>query len=659
MWMGSFWGAALAAGTGWFLHSYPAGGGFIDQSYNLLQVARGDRAASQAVLVYMDEESHVALDQPLNRAWDRRLHARLVDRLTAAGARAIVFDVVFSEPSGDAAMDREFAAALARSRRVVLAADHVPLGETMRKYFPPIDALRDNSAGVGSAEVRPGRDMIVRIHTPDDGLPPLAWAAAELLALPLTQNPDAVNAPRWINYYGRANFLPSVSYHEALRPEAASEALFKDRVVFVGARVLTKFAGERKDEYRSPFSRWTTGVAAAERRGVFMSGVEIQATMFLNLLRGDWLRRLGLRAELCWILLAALGAGAGLVRLRPVVSVATGLGLMAFVAGASYGLLAWQRLWFPWLIAEAAVAVALAWAILFNSVQLYVQKRVLENTLGLYLSPKLVRKFAGNPQFLKPGAEKQMLTILFSDIAGFTALSEGMDSDELARVMNRYFHTAVSHCIHPTDGTVVKYIGDAIFAFWNAPDEQPDHAARACRAALLFRDKPMGEMQGHPLRTRLGLHTGEANVGNFGSQERVDYTALGESINLASRLEGLNKHLGTEVLISRATADVVRGAFVTRPLGSFRLKGFGRPVEVEELVGLPADEEPTRKWREGFAIALGAFRKRDLAAARAAFITTLSLKPGDGPSDFYLDRIEKELAAAGADWNAETEIREK
>jgi adenylate cyclase len=659
-WMNSVWGVVFAAGIGWYFHAFPAGGDFIDRSYNLLQVARGDRPVSEAVLVYMDESDHLALGQAQNRPWDRRLHARLVDRLTAAGARAIVFDVVFSDPAaGDPAADQEFAAALVRSRRVVVAADHIPLDENIKKYVPPIDEIRTNAAAIGSAEVRPGRDMIVRMHTPDDGMPSLSWVTAEFLSLPATQQPDAANSLRWLDYYGRANILPWVSYQDALEPGTIPDSTFKDRVVFVGARAITKLAGERKDEYRSPFSRWTLGVAAAQRRGVFMSGVELQATAFLNLLRGEWLTRFGPRVELFLILLVGVGAGAALVQMRPVFSAACGFGLMALVGAAAYGLLAWKRVWFPWLIVEAELAVALAWAILFSSVQMYAQKRVFENTLALYLSPKLVRKFVGNPQFLKPGADKQMLTILFSDIANFTAISEGLDSDELARLMNRYFHTAVSKCIHPTDGTVVKYLGDSIFAFWNAPEEQVDHAQRACRAALLFRDASMGEMGGRPLCTRIGLHTGVANVGNFGSEERVDYTALGENINLASRLEGLNKHLGTVVLISRATAEAARGLFVTRPLGLFRLKGFGRLVEVEELVGLSAAAESTRAWREAFAAALAEYTKGKLDAARAAFVSVLKLKPEDGPAQFYLSRIEKNLAPPDAEWSGEVEIYEK
>jgi adenylate cyclase len=298
--------------------------------------------------------------------------------------------------------------------------------------------------------------------------------------------------------------------------------------------------------------------------------------------------------------------------------------------------------------------------VLFNSVQLYVQKRLFEFTLGLYLSPKLVAKFSSSPALLKPGAEKQKLTLMFSDIADFTSISEKMDSDELAAMMNEYFQGAVGSCVHATDGTVVKYIGDAIFALWNAPEHQPDHAARACAAALHFRELSKQPVHGRSLRTRIGLHTGVANVGNFGSEDRVDYTAIGESVNLASRLEGLNKHLGTDCLISGATKAEIGEQFVTRKLGQFQLKGFEGLVEVHELVAFPDQVEASRAWREAFAEALNNFEQRNLVFAEIGFRRVSELKPEDGPAKFYLARIkelaEQELPEA---WATHTIVKEK
>jgi adenylate cyclase len=261
---------------------------------------------------------------------------------------------------------------------------------------------------------------------------------------------------------------------------------------------------------------------------------------------------------------------------------------------------------------------------------------------------------------LKPGADKQRLTFLFSDIADFTTISEKMDGDELAGIMNEYFQRGVDNCIKKTDGTVVKFIGDAIFAFWNAPDPQPDHAKRACEAALLFRDYSKTPVRDRLLHTRIGLHTGVAQVGNFGSEERVDYTALGESVNLASRLEGLNKHLGTDCLISGATKADIGDAFVTRKLGEFQLKGFAGFVRVHELVGFPGQAESSRLWREAFDEALNNYEQRNLEFAELGFRRVLELKADDGPSKFYLGRIEElSQQVLPEAWATQTIIKEK
>jgi adenylate cyclase len=253
-----------------------------------------------------------------------------------------------------------------------------------------------------------------------------------------------------------------------------------------------------------------------------------------------------------------------------------------------------------------------------------------------------------------------LLTILFSDIAGFTSISEGMDSDDLARLMNEYFQSAVQNCIHATDGTVVKYIGDAIFAFWNAPDLQGDHAYRACEAALRFRALAAQRINGRELVTRIGLHTGVANVGNFGSNKRVDYTAIGENINLASRMEGLNKYLGTRVLITGDTQKEVSSRLITRYLGLFRLKGFEKAVAVYELTAFPEKEAESRPLREGFAAALDKFSKREFAGAEAAFRHVLETSPGDGPAEFYLEQIQElQRAELPPDWKGEITLKDK
>ena len=609
-------------------------------------------------LIYLDEDSHVRLGQPLNAPWDRGLHAKLIDRLTAAGARAIVFDIVFSDPSlSGPAADAQLAEAIKRNGRVILAADNVPIGPSAKKIVPPISILSDNAAGIGSAELQPDGDLVIRKHTPrgDNALSSLSWAAAEFLQLPAVRRPEGESVLErcWMNYYGRPGLMPWRSYYDSLEQSDPNDAFFRNKVVFVGARLMTRFAGDRKDEYPSPFSTW-------QHKATFMPGVEIQADAFLNLSRQDWLLRFSPMVE--WSVLLFLGVlfGAGLIYLRPSLAVGTAIASIVLVTMAAYGIFVSKHVWFPWLIVVAQVAVALSWSVLFNSIQLYVQKRLFEHTLGLYLSPKLVAKFASSPAMLKPGAEKETLTFLFSDIAEFTTISEKMDGDEVAAMMNEYFKPAVDNCIHKTEGTVVKFIGDAVFAFWNAPDAQPDHARRACEAALLFRDHSKTPVRGRLLRTRIGLHTGVANVGNFGSEERVDYTAIGESVNLASRMEGLNKHLGTDCLMSATTKAEIGDSFVTRKLGEFQLKGFAGFIQVHELIGFPDETETTRPWRDAFAEALNNFEQRNLEFAEAGFRRVLELKPDDGPSKFYLGRIaelsRQELPEL---WATQTIIKEK
>lgn len=648
-------GAFLAVATGFCLHTFRFGNGLANASYDLLLVARGDTKADEAVIVYLDESSHQKLNQPLNAPWDRALHAKLIDRLTAAGAKAVVFDIVFSDPNPDKAQaDQLLADAMRRSGRVVLAADNVPDGPKSKRTIPPFDLLLNEAAGVGSAETIPSSDLIIRVHTPrgDNPLSSLTWAAAEFLQLPVTRTPGAEDRERWVNYYGRPGLLPWRSYHQALDATVVPDEFFRDKVVFVGARIITKYAGERKDEYPSPFSVWLGD-------GGFMSGVEIQATAFLNLSRGDWLERFSRPVERAFIVILGIVFGVGLLLCRPLTATAVAVAGFGVIVVATYALLWGSLLWFPVFVAGVQIAVALGWSVLFNSVQLYVQKRMFEHTLSLYLSPKLVRKFSGNPKLLKPGAEKQTLTLFFSDIANFTSISEGMDSDHLAQLMNEYFEGAVSRCIHKTDGTVVKYIGDAIFAFWNAPEPQGDHAVRACEAVLHFRDLGAHEVNGRQLTTRIGLHTGPANVGNFGSAERVDYTALGESVNLASRLEGLNKYLGTTCLMSGETRSLIGERLLTRRVGRFQLKGFEKAVEVHELVGRPAEEADTEAWRHSFAEALAAFQRGDFNTAEKGFRRTQELHPGDGPSAFYLSRLIELPATPPAGWNGDVELKEK
>ena len=243
---------------------------------------------------------------------------------------------------------------------------------------------------------------------------------------------------------------------------------------------------------------------------------------------------------------------------------------------------------------------------------------------------------------------------------------------------NRYYNAALKG-VHDHDGTVIQLIGDAILAVWNAPVAQPDHRARACRAAvdlqqqLLIFDEKHG---GLPIRTRVGVHAGTATVGNLGSEIHFNYATIGENVNLAARLEGLNKHLRTNILATRDSQSAVEDQLLSRKVGWFKFKGFGEAVEVYELIG-PIEEklaEATRDWRNAFDEALTDFCRKRFSAARDKFQLAIKLRqdaergsladeetpPDDGPSKFYLARIEefkKDPPPEG--WKGVIEMKEK
>lgn len=635
----------IAAVLGLLLVLFSFGNGLKFASYDLLFAPHPIIQPAEAIVVYMDEDSHTALDQSFTEAWDRNLHARLVDRLTDAGARLIVFDIHFSGPGPNPEATTNLARAIKRHGNVILGADVAggTVGQLgIKRVLPPYEALGDAAAAIGSVEVDAAHDVAVRRHLrghPDDLVPSLSWAAAGASGNPW-------DTERWVNYYGPPGTIPHLNYDRAL--EAPPE-IFKDKAVFIGARLLTKLAAQRKDEYRSPYSLWM-------KESLFISGVEIQATQYLNLIRQDWLRRAKPATEACVVIVLGLLAGFGLMQLRPWVAVAVALVTAVTIIVASYLLFANARLWFPWLIPVVAqLPVALTLAVSYNSFRIYLENKLLEQSLARHLSPVRAKQLVRQRELLQPGAEKQVLSIMFTDIADFTKLSEGMDSDDLAKLMNSYFEEAIS-CVYETDGFLVKLIGDALFAIWNAPLPQPDHHERVFRAALLLKERvtEFKTSGGLVLRTRIGIHSGVADVGNFGSSKRFDYTAIGESVNLASRLEGLNKHLGTQILASGEAQSAVATKFDFRYLGRFRLKGFEKGIEAHELLAAPAE------WQKAFAEGLDHFRGRNLDAAETAFARVLKANPNDGPSRFYLAQL-RELRANPPDakWGGEIELKEK
>ena len=602
-------------------------------------------APTNVVIVYMDDASADELGQDMTKPWDRALHAQLVKNLHADGARAVVFDIVFAG-EGTPESNEAFARALKDFGKGILGAEMVlNTFSGLTNIVAPIEQFSTNAV-TGLVTLAVEENNAVREHWhyfPD--IPTLSWAAAEVSGVTPRFNK---NKKYWLRYYGPPGTLPSVSYYRAIIENGLPKGFFSGKTVFVGAKPTTGFAGTGKDEFKTPYTLWTRSYAP---------GVEVHATSYLNLVRDEWIRRVTPASHLAIAILLSIIAGGALTLCVPWLSAV--LAMLVIAALYFSANIAWHNnIWFNWMVLGLQVAGGLFWAIIYNSLNWYVQRRMMLETLSVHLSPARARAVMKQPDLLKPGAEMHEISILFSDIANFSSISEKLAPNELAFQLNQYFEGSISS-IHEADGTIVKLIGDAIFAIWNAPNAQKDHQILACRAALNLREQLQLFSKTNPeltkYITRVGLHTGVASVGNFGSKTRFDYTAMGDSVNLASRLEGLNKFLGTDILISDDLFRGLNGQFLTRSVGKFRFKGFDRAIEVHELISPTNGAIP--KWVEEFKSAVPLYQEAKFDAAESRFRSVLNTKPDDGPSKFYLEQIS--YARSSQNFTGIIELKEK
>ena len=637
------------------------------------------RSTDEVVIVYADEASASQLGQKPGVTWSRALHAKLLDVLTRDGARAVLFDFLFESELPD---DAVFAEALTKNGRAFLGAGlnintDAPLTPEEAERFLQVGLafeqlsqrskpLYKAARGWGLLTFRPvDSDYGVRrlyAGKPRSGLDPWSaatWQVAQALDAKLPEAEETRFARRWINYYGPTRPIKSLSYYRALVPvSGVPPGFFKDKVVLVGGRSqLGNSSKKVLDEFSTPWSRL--------RNHSFTPGVDIHATTLLNLLHHDWLERLPLGIEKWSVVLLGLALGA-LRWLRPWRAASVALATACAVFAVSC-LLQWHgHLWWNWsvpVLLQIPLATGLAVASRYYLEER--RKRKLRSAFGFYLSPELAEEIAERNFTLAPGGEKVVATLVFTDLEGFTTLSEKLgDSARLGQVLTEYF-TRTTDEILAQKGTVIKFIGDAVFAAWGAPLPQPDHAERAVRAAWRLAQvsqmevpigQPDGTTQTVRVRTRIGIHTGEALAGNLGSARRFDYTLIGDAVNFAARLEGANKYAGTSILLSDDTAQCLGGKFLLRRLGSFKVKGKDRAVVIHELLG----EDPTARplWLDRFDTAFTAWVKGDFAAARASFEATIAARDGkDGPSEFYLNLFGE--AKFSPDWNGDVVLEGK
>lgn len=434
----SRFGAALVVGAGVALLGlllrdgrWRPGERFLAASYDSLHSLSGGREAalsnSPVVVVYLDLPSFIQERQDPAQPWPRGIHAQLLHRLRSAGARAVVFDVVFSHPGANAEADTEFAAALREHGRVVLAAEYsnkatsAADGQQARarvgRMEPVYEPFAREAAGVGIASLAIDRDRSVRRFLAgfaDLQQPTLAWAAAIALGQPVAQGADAMHAANqgWIRYYGPPLAIAHVGYSQALEPGGVQDDFFRDKIVFIGSRSLVGGLNDRLDEFGNPFDFW-------RNKELFMPGVEVHATQLLNAMNGDWLQRLPAGREIFLCLLAAVFGGA-LFWLRPVPAAMAVAGGAAFTLGfAAFGFA--RGTWFPWLVVcGAQLPAALAGSVLYSSIEWYrarqrfeAAKRIADAKIreqaaliDMAHDAILVADLAGNFLYANPSAEK-------------------------------------------------------------------------------------------------------------------------------------------------------------------------------------------------------------------------------------------------------------
>ena len=363
---------------------FPIGGGITRFSYDALFALRSNLAVTNAVIVYMDDTSHKELNQPFGAPWDRALHAQLVEQLTAQGAKIIVFDILFTEPSTDPSADDHFEKAMKQSGRVILGSNYqlreTTSGAVGRWEELPYGPFLKAAVAWGNVNFFQDPDYGIRRFFPTlenvSGIASIPWlpaAVARVAGAPDSSTRSDQSESRWLNYYGPPGTIPNVSYFLALETNGVPPGFFKDKMVFVGAKLSADFSGKGKDEFRTPYSYWLS-----KGTGGFAPGVDIHATAALNLVQGNWLTRFPETWEIALVLVVAVLAGFGLMRFQPLAVVLLALASSCAVAvGAP--LLAWHGfVWFAWIIPVVEIGVATICSISINSVQLYVEKRLRE-----------------------------------------------------------------------------------------------------------------------------------------------------------------------------------------------------------------------------------------------------------------------------------------
>lgn len=643
--------------------------------YDLSISWRGPVATSgQVALVLMDEESAVRLKRQRGQ-WSRRMLAGALDNLCAAGAEVIGLDMLMSAPDQDQEADRLLAAAISSCNNVVLARVSTAQGV---EEIAPLGPFQEGMIGDGFIDVPLDEDGILRKirflnakPQPDGGLALLPSFALELartyrnlefnfdfsgsdfflmgaagtkqLRLPY---PDLL-----INYSGDYTAFTGVSFADAVNNTFAPEKV-RGKVVLVGSTLSSQ-----KDFFTTPFTRFRREAASLAGRfgdmekgvqGSDEPGVACHAHAVETILSQSFIDHLTGRRVMLLTLILGL---AGLLFYLPRLGMLLELTVLLVVLAASVGGAHLAFLQGPTRV-DVAPLLTVFFLQFLTGVTLqksFGRKKtaMITSMFGKYVSTGVVNELIKGDISTTLEGRRANLTMLFSDLRGFTNLSEKLGARDTGLLLNAYFDTMIP-LVFAHHGTLDKLMGDAVMAFFGAPLPVADHPAEGAATALEMVERlaELKKRQDIPgladLNLGIGLNTGEVTVGNLGSKAFMDYTIIGDAVNLASRLEGLNKIYGTTILLSQFTAAQLDARFLLRDLDIVKVKGKEKAVTIYELAGWRETAAATtlaglRLFGEG----LTAYRGRQWDQAEALFLQVLEQLPGDGPARLYLERTTR------------------
>jgi len=523
-------------------------------------------ASTEIVIVAIDEASLQSIGQ---WPWPRAVFGRAINSLSSADMIGI--DVNFKEKSGRGDADDDYlASALHDSNgKVVLSSE---IGSDGGLILPLEKFAANSSHGPTNVIVSPD-GVVRRVRFEQNGYPGFSWRIAMMRFIDSLGLPMRSAEPVRINYRGAGGTFTVLSFKDVLENKIPGD-FSKDKIVLIGVTAV-----DLHDYHQTPFG--------------IMSGIELQANAVQTIIDGAIFWSSDVVDILAVILLAILVtilafriksfAKLGL----SVIAVLAGYNLIVFLSFDKFFIL---DLFYP----NLAVVLSVVVSVTFQYITTHKEKKFIQDSFSRYLAPQVVNELIKNPSRLRLGGERRNMTTLFSDIRGFTTISEKMSPEQLTKFINRYF-TVMTQIVFDHGGVIDKYIGDAVMAFWGAPLNDDKHALHGILTALgmmagLREFNRESERLGEPIiDIGIGVNSGYVTVGNMGSERRFNYTVLGDNVNLASRLEGLNKTYATNVIVSQATIgmlseeDIKKYSIVVRELGEAQVKGKEFATKIYEI----------------------------------------------------------------------------